>query len=100
MPHSNLKGSPRIPRMKPKEYMTVREAMRVLGCHEVTIRRWIQRGLLKVVRWRDRVLIREKDLLAWNRVRRYQRKSPRRKPVGMDAATLPSASKHRLAEVK
>ena len=74
MSHSNLKGKPRIPATKPKGYLTVREAVRRAGCHEVTIRRWIQRGLLTVVRWRDRVLIRAEDLGKRDRVRRYRRK--------------------------
>lgn len=80
MAHSNLKGRARIPAAKPKGYLTVREAMRRTGCSEVTLRRWIQRRLLTVVRWRERVLIREKDLVERDRVRLYRRK-PRPAPA-------------------
>ncbi len=61
-----------LPPTRPAGYVTVRRAMEILQCSEPTIRRLIYRRRVGVINWRYRVLIREKDLHQWSRVRRYR----------------------------
>ena len=79
---------------RPKGYVTVARAMEIAQCSEPTMRRWIHKGRVAVVRWRHRTLICEKDLLDWSRVRRWR---PRklavhaRRPHDPEAATVNAA---------
>jgi hypothetical protein len=74
MPIATLREYYVNPRGKPQGYITVRRAMDIAKCSEPTIRRLIGKGRVKVVRWRDRVLILEKDLAEWSRIRTYRRR--------------------------
>jgi hypothetical protein len=69
------------PRGKPPGYVTVRRAMEIAQCSEPTIRRLMAKGRVRLVRWRYRTLLSEKDLQAWSRVRRYRRRPHRRSAV-------------------
>jgi excisionase family DNA binding protein len=68
------------PKAKPQGFITVARAARLAQCSKITIRRLIAKRRITVVRWRDRVLIEEKDFAEWNRVRKYRRK-PRPAPL-------------------
>jgi excisionase family DNA binding protein len=80
---------------KPEGYLTVREAMAAYGCSEPTVRRWLQQGLVKAVRYRRHVFIRAEDVRRLDAIRPYvvkpsprsyanvlQARAPEPEPVG------------------
>jgi hypothetical protein len=79
------------PRGKPPGYVTVRRAMEIAQCSEATIRRLMAKGRVRLVRWRYRTLLSEKDLQAWSRVRRYRRRTraPAAAPSPSELVTQP-----------
>lgn len=72
MPKTKQHDYRTYPAGRPEGYVTVRRAMEIAQCSEPTMRRWIQKRRVSVIRWRDRTLICEKDLRNWSRVRRYR----------------------------
>jgi hypothetical protein len=60
------------PRGKPAGFVTVRRATDIAQCSEATIRRLVRRNGVAVVRWRSRVLVRERDLRTWLKAKPYE----------------------------
>lgn len=85
---------------RPAGYITVSRAAEIAQCHPVTIRRLIKRRGAMVVRWRERVLIRERDFTDWNRVRRYRRRSTKLELVSLEARAPLEASTDRPMEAQ
>ena len=59
---------------RPRDYITVARAAELAQCSETSIWRLIWKRRVGVIRWRHRVLLSEKDLREWSRVRRYRRR--------------------------
>lgn len=60
----------------PPGFLTVRQAMEVLACSEATVRRLIRDRKVRLVRWRYRVLLAEKDLRRLLKTRPYREEKP------------------------
>jgi excisionase family DNA binding protein len=86
------------PSGKPRGYVTVAAAAKKAHCHKVTIRRLISKGRVVVVRWRDRVLIRESDLDQWNSVRKYRRRPKRQQYAEPEASAAPAVEARESVE--
>ena len=88
------------PRGRPPGYVTVRRAMEIAQCSEPTIRRLMAKGRVRLVRWRYRTLLSEKDLQAWSRVRRYRRRPhlPAAVPSPSELVTQPITTQQAEAQ--
>jgi len=60
----------------PPGLLTVREAMNLAQCNQVTIRRLIRRRKLGALRWKHLVMVKEAGLRRWLRARRYRPLKP------------------------
>jgi hypothetical protein len=55
----------------PRGYVTVQRAMQIAHCSEVTIRRAVRRQILEVMRWRGRVILKERSIRQWLKASPY-----------------------------